>query len=191
PQRQRFVYAGIGRLIDFHFHAVVDRLQLALLGPLVLHQLLHVAVDRVVLLGPPVELVLGHVVLVVVLGVALATVRLDLDELHAVTAPGPLHREPGRLVYREDVVPVHGDGRDAVALRLLREVLHRELLLRRRRIGPAVVLRDHDEGDLLHRGEVEPLVERTGRGRAVADIYQPHPRLAPQLEGQRDPGHHR
>jgi len=156
-----------------------------------LDQSLHVTVDRVVLLGPPVELVLGHVVLVVMLGVAFATIRLDLDEVHAVTAPRPLDREPRRLVHREHIVPVHGDGRDTVALRLLRQVLHCELLLGRGRIRPAVVFRDHDQRDLLHRGEVEALVERPRRGRAVAHIDQPHPRLAAQLEGQRDPGHHR
>src|SRR5438034_10750764 len=51
--------------------------------------------------------------------------------------------------------------------------------------------RDHDERDLLHRGEVEAFVEGAGRGGAVADIDQPYSRLASQLEGQRDSGHHR
>src|SRR2546422_9088144 len=125
------------------------------------------------------------------LGVALATVRLDLDELHAVTPSGALDGELRRLVDREHVVPVHRHSRDAVALGLLRQVLHRELFFRRRRIGPAVVLRDHDERDPLHRGEVETFVEGAGRGGAVADINQPYPRLASQLEGQRDSGHHR
>src|SRR6266704_3584942 len=172
-RRQRLVDTSIGRLIDLELHTVVDRLQLALLGPLVLHQLLHVAVDRVVCLGPPVELFLGHVVLIVMLGVSLATVRLDLDELHAVTPSGALDGELRRLVHREHVVPVHRHGRDAVALCLLREVLHRELFFRGRRVGPAVVLRDHDERDLLHRGEVQAFVEGAGRGGTVADIDQP------------------
>ncbi len=54
-----------------------------------------------------------------------------------------------------------------------------------------VVFADHDERQPLHGGEVQPFMERPGRGPAVADIHQADPRLAAQLKGQRDPRHHR
>src|SRR5256885_10680136 len=70
--RQWLVDAGVGGLVDLRPYALVDAGQVPLFRPVVLGQLFHVAVDRVVLLRPPVELVGPHVVLVVLLGVALA-----------------------------------------------------------------------------------------------------------------------
>src|SRR6266705_867546 len=50
--------------------------QVLLLGPTVVEQLFHVAVDGIVFPGPRLELVLRHIVLIIVLRVALASVRL-------------------------------------------------------------------------------------------------------------------
>ena len=54
-----------------------------------------------------------------------------------------------------------------------------------------VVLPDHHQGHALHRGKVEPFVERPGRRAAVADVDERDAPLAAQLEGQGDPGQHR
>ena len=109
--------------------------------------------------------------------------------MHALSPARPFDGEFGRLIHREHVVAVDRDRRNPIRLGLVSQILHRELFLRGRRVGPAVVLRDHDQGDLLHRREVEPFVERACRGRAVADVDEPDARLAAQLERQRDSRH--
>ena len=64
-----------------------------------------------------------------------------------------------RLVRRDHVVAVGLLAGNAVADRLVDELLRGGLLRRRRRVGVAVVLDDHDERTALHRGEVDPFVE--------------------------------
>src|SRR5439155_283320 len=74
------------------------------LDPLILAPLFRVAIDRVVLLRPALQLVLGDVVVVVVLGVSLAAVRLHFDEVHALAAPRALGGVLRRGVHGEHVV---------------------------------------------------------------------------------------
>src|SRR6266567_3086814 len=116
------------------------------------------------------------------IGVALAAVRLDLEELDTHPGAGALHGELRRLVHGEHVVTVHGRGRDPVSLRLVREVLDRELLLGRRGVRPAIVLGDHHQRTALHRREVQPFVKRPGGGAAVPDVDEPHAGLPAQFE---------
>src|SRR5574341_557893 len=80
---ERLVFARLRRLIDLLAHVVVDVLQVLLFGPVVADELLHVAIDGVVLLRPALDLVLRLIRLVVVLGVALAAVGLHLDEVRS------------------------------------------------------------------------------------------------------------
>src|SRR5207249_6023021 len=95
-------------LFRSHPGPLVDLLQLPLLDPLVGEELPHVAIDWIVLLRPTLELVPRNVVLVVVLGVPLASVGLYLDEVDALAAPGALHGGSRRRVHRQHVVAVHG-----------------------------------------------------------------------------------
>ena len=120
-----------------------------------------------------------------------APVRFHFDEVDAFSTPRPLDRELRRFIHREHVVTVDGDGRNAVSLGLLSEVLHRELLFGRRRVGPLVVLADDHEWQPLDGGEVQSLVERAGRRAAIPDVNQSDAWLPAQLESQRDAGHHR
>jgi hypothetical protein len=53
------------------------------------------------------------------------------------------------------------------------------------------VLGDQDEGDVEHGGEVEPFVEVSRGGAAVADVGQGHEVLLLHAAGQGDPGHDR
>src|SRR5439155_25241430 len=87
---ERLVDAGVRRLVHLVARALVGGGELRRLDPFILDQLFRVAIDRVVLLRPALQLVLGDVVLVVVLGVSLAAVRLHFDEVHALAAPRAL-----------------------------------------------------------------------------------------------------
>ena len=92
-----------------------------------------------------------------------------------------------------DVLAVGLDELHPVRLRALAELVHRkrQMLLRRRRLGPAVVLEDEDRGHLPELAEVQRLVERAGVRRAVAEERDRDARLVPPLERERctdDPG---
>ena len=71
------------------------------------------AVDRVLRL-PLLELLLGHVARVVVLGVALHAEGLGLDQGRPAAGARPLHGPLGGLVDGEHVVAVHDLAGDAV-----------------------------------------------------------------------------
>src|SRR5437763_5424451 len=105
-----------------------------------------------------------------------------LDQGGPIARARPAHGLDRSLVDREDVVAVHLHAREAVAGRPQREARRRRLQAARRRDRPLVVLHEEDDGDLLHAGQVEGLVEVALGGAAVADVG-PHDRvLALQLE---------
>ena len=111
--------------------------------------------------------------------------------MHALATARAVGRELRGLVHCKHIVSVDRHGRNAVAFRLLGEVLHGELLVGSRRIGPVVVFADDDQRQPLHRGEVQSFVKSPGRGTAIADVDEADARLTAQLERQRDPRHHR
>ena len=76
-------------------------------------------------------------------------------------------------------------------MRLVHELPRERLLAGRRGVRVAVVLDDDDERTPLHGGEVDPLVERAGGRRAVADVHEAHAILAAHPEGERHARHHR
>ena len=80
-------------------HPRIDRLELGGADALAAGQPLHVAVERIVLARPALDLAGGHVALVVVLGVALPAVGHQLDQRDAFAAAGrgpPRPGSPGR-----------------------------------------------------------------------------------------------
>ena len=86
---------------------------------------LDVPVERIVLLGPALDLAGGDVGLIVVLRVTLAAVGHQLDQRHSLAPAGPVHRLPGDLVGGDHIVAVGPDARDAVADRLVLEAASR------------------------------------------------------------------
>ena len=99
-------------------------------------------------------------------------VRHGLDERRPVACAGAGHSLGDRLVDGEHVVPVHPDGRDAVADGLVRQPCGGRLGAQRRRDRPLVVVAEEDERRLHHRGDVHALVERALGRRAVAEERQ-------------------
>ena len=147
------------------------------------------ALDRI--LRPPLlELLLGHVARVVVLGVPLHAEGLGFDQAGTRPGAGPLDRPLRRLVDRQHVVAVHDLARNAVGRRARGDVLDPHLPRGGRRVGPAVVLGDEDEGHAEDGREVQPLVEVARRGAAVADEGQSHEILPLHPPCQRHARHH-
>ncbi len=144
------------------------------------------ALDRVAL-APLLDLLLGHVLHVVVGGVAVHAHRHRLDQRRPLAGQRPLARGARRLEHRLDVVAVDGHPDEPVGGGPLDRV-DRELLVQRRRIRVLVVLQDEHHRQLLHAGPVHRLVEVAARGRAVAEPGHRAAALAAQLERHRHAG---
>ena len=84
-------------------------------------ELADVAVERIVLPGPALDLAGRHVRLVVVLRVTLSPVGHQLDQRDASSRARPVHRLLGDLVRRQHVVAVGPDAGNAVADRLVHQ----------------------------------------------------------------------
>src|SRR4029078_5343282 len=105
---------------------------------------------------------------------------------------GPLPRDrvlaggEGREIDGLDVLAVGLDELHPERRCPLAELVHgkRELLARRCRLGPAVVLEAEDRGHLPQLPEVQRLVEAPGVRRAVAEERDGHALLATHLEGE-------
>src|SRR5688500_8254724 len=113
----------VGCLIDFNPNALVDGgeirgVELELVG-----QPPDVAIDRVVLPLPPLDLAGRDIRLIVVLCVALAAIREELDERDAAAGTGPVDRAFGDIVDGQHVVAVRLVARHAVADGLVDELL--------------------------------------------------------------------
>ena len=144
------------------------------------------ALDRVAL-APLLDLLLGHVLHVVVGGVAVHPHRDRLDQRRPVAGQRALARGAGGLEHRLDVVAVDGHPDEPVGRGALDRV-DRELLVERRRVGVLVVLEHEHDRQLLHAGPVHRLVEVPARGRAVAEPGHRAAPLAAELERHRHPG---
>src|SRR3954451_12203046 len=175
---QRLLRARLDRLADLGEQRVRVDAEVA--------QARLLALDRV-LLAPLLDLLLGHVLHVVVGGVAVHAHRHRLDQRRAVAVQRALARLARGLEHRLGVVAVDADAGEAVGLRALDRV-DRELRAGRRRVGVLVVLEDEDHRQLLHAGPVHGLVEVTARGRAVAEPGDRAAALVAQLERHRHPG---
>src|SRR4051794_36682803 len=144
------------------------------------------ALDRV-LLAPLLDLLLGHVLHVVVGGVAVHAHGHGLEQRRAAAVERALARLARGLEHRLGVVAVDADAGEAVGLRPLDRV-DRELRAGRRRVGVLVVLEDEDDRQLLHAGPVHGLVEVAAGGRAVAEPGDGAAALGAQLERHRHAG---
>ena len=96
-----------------------------------------------------------------------------------------LERAGGDAVDLLDVLAVHLHRLHPEGGGALGQILDRQLLVRRRRLGPVVVLADEDGRHLPELGEVQRLVECSDIRRPVAEERDPDARLAAQLEGER------
>jgi len=102
-------------LIHFHPHTIVDVLQITLGDEIRREQSLRVAIDRIVLLRPVVQVGLRHVVLIVMLGVALR--RYVFTSMKWTPLPRARARPRSvSLVHREHVIAVHRHRWNAVSL---------------------------------------------------------------------------
>ena len=146
------------------------------------------AVDRVAL-APGLDLLLGHVLHVVVGGVAVHAHGHRLDERRPAAGHRLGPRAAGDLEHLLDVVAVGGHALEAVAGGAL-DGVDGELLVQRRRVGVLVVLQHEDHGQLLDAGPVHRLVEVAARCGAVAEPGDGAARLAAELEGHRHPRGH-
>ena len=180
--RRSGAFGEIGGVIDLAHDARVDGLDLRVRDAEVRPQHPHVAIDWIVLGRPFLDLASGHVRLIVVLRMAFAAIGNQLDQGHAVASAGVIDCGLRHVVGGQHVVAVGLKSQDAVPDRLVDEKLCRGLLMRRRRVGVAVVLNDDNEGAPLDRGEIDALVKRTGAGGAVADIHQTDAILTAHLE---------
>src|SRR5918994_4463583 len=145
-----------------------------------------VAVDRVAL-APGGDLLLVPVAGGVVGGrVRADAVRDRLDQRGALARSGAFDRVPRDGVHRQDVVAVDPDPRHAVAGRPGRD-RSGELLVRRDRDRPPVVLAEQDRGRAEHGGEVRALVEVAFGGGTVAEIDEGAGGAAVELRAHRPP----
>ena len=117
-------------------------------------------------------------------------VGLALEERRAPAGTRRRHRGCRGVAHREGVHPVDDLRRHAVGLRALGDVGHARDPGVRRRSTVEVVLADEDDRQLLDRGEVEPLVEGTLVGRALAEEADRDLVGSPQLHRQAESGHH-
>src|SRR4249920_1043813 len=130
-----------------------------------------VAVDRVPL-APGRDLGLVPVAGRVVGGrVRADAVRDRLDQRGALARSGTFDRVPRDGVHRQDVVAVDPNPRHAVACRPGRD-RRGELLVRRDRDRPPVVLAEEDRGRAEDGGEVRALVEVALGGGPVAEVRE-------------------
>src|SRR3569623_2383317 len=189
--RRRRLLGHVGRSIDLVSDPRIEGGELLLLHLQLLEEHANVAVDRIVLLLPLVDLTCGDVRLIVVLRVSLAAIGHELDQRHTFAAAGTIHGIARHIVRCEHVVAIRANARNTVGERLVLELLHRALLGVRRGVRVAVVLDDHHERAALHRREVDALVECAGRRRAIAHVHEAAALFAAHLEGKRCAGHHR
>ena len=175
PHRCRI---GLGRVAGELQRVLHDLLDLRLdLGErlgvgdaIVLEQTLAEHVDRVAL-DPGVDFLLRPIGADdrVALVVADGAVGLGLDQRRPLAGAGALGRLLHRQPDREDVVAVDRDARHAVGCALVAISGLSVIDLQRRRGRVEVVLADEHRRRLLHRGEVQPLVEAAVVGGAVAE----------------------
>src|SRR4051794_22161859 len=175
---ERLLRARLDRLADLGAHRGAVDAEVA--------QPRLLALDRV-LLAPLLDLLLGHVLHVVVRGVAVHAHRHGLEQRRAAAVERALARLARRLEHRLGVVAVDADTGEAVGLGALDRV-DRELRARRRGVGVLVVLEDEDDRQLLHTGPVHGLVEVAARCRAVAEPGDRAAALVAQLERHRHAG---
>src|SRR5665213_88427 len=103
---RRRLLCQIGCVVYLLFHPRVDRVELFPLHLELLEQHADVAVDRVILLFPALDLAGWHVRLIVVLRVTLAAIGHELNERHTVAAARARDRIVRRIVRREHIVPI-------------------------------------------------------------------------------------
>ena len=178
------VRCGLGPrdgVVDLGAHRRIDRLLLRLRQQPLLDEVRPQTPERV-LLAPTLDLLGAAVGAVVVVGrVGEVAVGLALDERRPLTTPRPPQRGVHRAVAVERFVAVDDHAGEPVAVRVLRDVAHRRLLVERDRDGVAVVLADEHERDAVDAGEVARLVEVALRRGAVAEEADDGPVLVPQL----------
>src|SRR4051794_22101390 len=142
-----------------------------------------------VLLAPLLDLLLGHVLHIVVRGMAVHAHRHGLEQGRAAAVERAVARLTRGLEHRLGVVAVDADAGEAVGRGALDRV-DRELRAGRRRVGVLVVLEDEDDRQLLHAGPVHGLVEVAAGGRAVAEPGDRAAALVAQLERHGHAGRH-
>ena len=141
------------------------------------------------------ELVRRAVPLRITLVVAVPAVRGGLHDHGTASGARGLDDRGHRGGGGDDVVAVDRDVLEAVTDRALLE-RRRVLRVGRRELGVAVVLAEEDHRQLPDRGEVDRLVERAGRHRAVTEERHRDAAVAPQLrrgrgaDRDRKPGPH-
>ena len=142
------------------------------------------ALDRVAL-GPLLEQLLRDVEGVVVDGVALHAQRHALDQRRAAAVARLLDRALGLAVDGEHVGAVDDDALEAVGLGAVGDVLGRVLEVRRRRVGPLVVVADEHDREAADAGEVHALVRVAARGGALAEPAERDAALLADAERER------
>ena len=142
------------------------------------------ALERVAL-RPLLEHLLGDVEGVVVHGVALHAEGQALDQRRPAALARLLDGELGLAVDGEHVGAVDDDAVEAVGLGAVGDVLERVLEVRRRRVGPLVVVADEDDREPADAGEVHGLVRVAAGGGALAEPAERDALLLPDPEGER------
>src|SRR5262249_19947998 len=99
---------------------------------------------------------------------------LGLDEGRALAAARAADRLAGGLVDREQILTVHRDAGHAEAAGARGDVAARDRVLRRSRLGVAVVLADEDHRQLPDAGQVHAFERRTLVRGAVAEEADRH-----------------
>src|SRR5471032_1593514 len=108
----------ISRGVHLGEHARIDGVKFRLLRFFAIEQHTNVTVDRIVLRGPPLYLALGHIRLVVVLGVPAPAIGDELDQRDAATGTRAIYGALRDIVHREHIVAVGAITGRAVAGRL-------------------------------------------------------------------------
>src|SRR6185437_12777828 len=141
-----------------------------------------VAIERIILRLPALDLSIGDIRLIVVLRVSLAPVRDELNERDTLAAARAINGASRDIVRGEHIVAIGLLAGNSIGHRLVAQLRRRGLPAQWRGVRIAIVLDDYHHGTALHRREVDPFVERTSGRRTVTHVDQPHARFAAHLE---------
>src|SRR5215510_9557724 len=103
-------------------------------------------------------------------GVAGHAKGLALNEAGTFVAASSFNRGAGLFIHGQDIVAVHSNTRHSVCLSSDGDILYRHLLLNGGGIGVLVIVTDEDNGDLLNRRQIKPLVPVSSAGCTISEV---------------------
>src|SRR2546428_13602759 len=146
--RERALLGELYRCLDLRSHAVINRLELSRADQFAREHIVFEQFDWVALFLVLFVLCGNFIRLLVSLVVTVEAVGLALEQSRAFASSRPSDRLTRGLIHGEDVVTIHGDAGHIIGCGAVSDVLDATVILRRRRLGVAVILGDEDHRQL-------------------------------------------